>query len=91
VASIVFIYLIIQNNRERDIMETKLIKHGSGIYELIIIGTNESFMIELRADNDYESDTEGYNVTMLENDEPVEFIGVSETYPEAIEYIKTLY
>ena len=64
-------------------METELIKHGSSIYELIIIGASESFMIEL--------ETEGYNVTMLENDEPTEFIGVANTYPEAIEYIKTLY
>ena len=78
-------------------METNLINHGDGIYELDIINTNESYMIEL-CEAYYESsvlvddyDPSDFNVTMLVDDEAYEFIGTFESRDKAIEHIKTLY
>ena len=78
-------------------MKTDLINYGQGIYELKILNTNESFMIEL-CDTYYESsalvdnyDSTDYNVTLLVNDEASDFIGVFESRDKAIEHIKTLY
>ena len=67
-------------------MQTKLINHGDGIYELDILNTNESYMIEV---DDY--DPTEYNVTLLVDDEASDFIGVFESRDTAIEHIKTLY
>ena len=78
-------------------MKTDLINYGDGIYELDILNTNESFMIEL-CDTYYESsalvddyDPTDYNVTMLVDDEAYDFIGVFESRDKAIKHIKTLY
>lgn len=65
-------------------MKTDLINYGQGIYELKILNSNESFMIEW-------DDECLYRVTMLENDEAVEDMGSFEYKADAIEHIKTLY
>lgn len=73
-------------------MKTELLKFGGGIYELKILNSNQSYCIELREESYWDDlQQEGYNVTMMEDDEPVDFIGIFDTHFEAIEHIKNLY
>ena len=66
-------------------MHTKLINYGEGIYELDILNTNKSYMIEIdEANNEYD-------VTLLVDDEASDFIGSFDSRDEAIEVIKTSY
>ena len=66
-------------------MKTKLINYGEGIYELDILNTNESYMIEIDGTNNE------YDVTLLVDDEASDFIGSFESRDEAIEAIQTSY
>lgn len=66
-------------------MKTELINYGEGIYELDVLNTNESYMIEI--DETYNE----YDVTLLVDDEAADFIGSFESRDEAIEVIKTSY
>ena len=65
-------------------MKTDLVSYGQGIYQLKILNSNESFMIEW-------DDECLYRVTLLENEEAVEDMGSFESKADAIKYIKTLY
>tara|TARA_R100000951_G_scaffold108527_1_gene104790 strand:+ start:535 stop:723 length:189 start_codon:yes stop_codon:yes gene_type:complete len=58
-----------------------LIKHQAGYYELIT-GTNVSYMIE-------HNEQGFYNVTMLEDDEAVDDVGVFDDIRSAVTYLKS--
>ena len=62
-------------------MNTRLHTIAQGYYELFIKGTDISFMIELDEEHTY-------NVTMLENDEAVDFVGSYDTRNDALEDIE---
>ena len=63
-------------------IQTDLTKYDWGIFELTVSGASISFMIELI------DESHKYEVTMLEADEAVDWIGLYDSHTEAVEDLK---